>query len=601
MLNMFKKTFKFKLILILPALIFCSSLFAASCHDDDDNYEDTEHFLYKGIECCCCYKHCLCFGLSIGNESYCFPKDKPEHLKDKANLVWHEFMKGILRAKLEAQFSYTEKELKYLIYDVYGKWGDEEREVHFLSEYLDIIQKLKEKFNNDRVRSIKFYNDLYNSGKEKDKKDKHVKEAEERYKNGCQVLEQLPSQIISLYKDMISKCPHKSFLTIYNRGLLRSMEGDWEGALNDIRLVIDSNKLKNDIVSSKICQKLGEACIELNLFIEAIDSLDKAINKAPENKEAYFFRAAAYFEIGNFEEALNDYLMSDKGKSFAKTIKAPKGFKQSLLENLCIGMQEGSVEFCPSLCNSIFGLSTCIWAAHPLNPQVLDNAKEFSEVCYEAAKIIINTSKNIDWEQIDQSIAESLKNLDNLNNEKKGEVIGHTIGKYGVEIIGQAIMCLGAAKGIELSTSTYTTLQKIKNLNRACNLESMALSNANKESMIASACQHSVKRESFFKNSKIIKDLQSKHMKGAHNFEPMKSEWVHPDPQGLLTKFSGTGMPIKNEHYSVPGYKERVDFEEIIGYYTTKKDPNLKLPTTKGIIHYSKKGAHIVPSHPEGY
>jgi len=30
------------------------------------------------------------------------------------------------------------------------------------------------------------------------------------------------------------------------------------------------------------------------------------------------------------------------------------------------------------------------------------------------------------------------------------------------------------------------------------------------------------------------------------------------------------------------------------------KNPDIKLPTTKGTIRYSKKGAHIVPSHPDG-
>lgn len=44
--------------------------------------------------------------------------------------------------------------------------------------------------------------------------------------------------------------------------------------------------------------------------------------------------------------------------------------------------------------------------------------------------------------------------------------------------------------------------------------------------------------------------------------------------------------------------KERVDFERVIGYY--KDDSTGKsYPTTMGIIHYSKSGAHIVPSKPK--
>jgi hypothetical protein len=64
--------------------------------------------------------------------------------------------------------------------------------------------------------------------------------------------------------------------------------------------------------------------------------------------------------------------------------------------------------------------------------------------------------------------------------------------------------------------------------------------------------------------------------------------------------FAGKGKPIDKKLAGEPGYKERVDFGEHIGYYVHEEDPNIKLPTTKGIIHYSKRGAHIVPSHPDG-
>lgn len=49
----------------------------------------------------------------------------------------------------------------------------------------------------------------------------------------------------------------------------------------------------------------------------------------------------------------------------------------------------------------------------------------------------------------------------------------------------------------------------------------------------------------------------------------------------------------------LPGYKEKVDFGEIIGFYIDEAGIE-KLPTTKGVIHYSRKGAHIVPAYPEG-
>lgn len=78
---------------------------------------------------------------------------------------------------------------------------------------------------------------------------------------------------------------------------------------------------------------------------------------------------------------------------------------------------------------------------------------------------------------------------------------------------------------------------------------------------------------------------------------PGKSEFTHPDPQHLVDNFAGTGQPANNVPRGQPGFKERVDFGQIIGNYV---DPSTgeKLPTTKGIIHYSKAGVHIVPARP---
>ncbi len=55
---------------------------------------------------------------------------------------------------------------------------------------------------------------------------------------------------------------------------------------------------------------------------------------------------------------------------------------------------------------------------------------------------------------------------------------------------------------------------------------------------------------------------------------------------------------INNECQSTPVYRERVDFKELIGYYIQKQNPTIQFPTTEGIIHYGKGGAHIIPACP---
>jgi len=60
---------------------------------------------------------------------------------------------------------------------------------------------------------------------------------------------------------------------------------------------------------------------------------------------------------------------------------------------------------------------------------------------------------------------------------------------------------------------------------------------------------------------------------------------------GLLDDFAGKGQPVGNVPRGQPGFKERVDFGQVIGEINGQ-------PTTKGIIHYSKDGAHLVPANP---
>ncbi|MDU5634688.1 polymorphic toxin type 50 domain-containing protein [Kluyvera cryocrescens] len=68
---------------------------------------------------------------------------------------------------------------------------------------------------------------------------------------------------------------------------------------------------------------------------------------------------------------------------------------------------------------------------------------------------------------------------------------------------------------------------------------------------------------------------------------------------------AGTGRPIyetmiNGKKYSIVGLagsKERIDFGKPIGNFVDR-DTGLSVPTTKGIVHYGKDGAHIVPARP---
>ena len=96
----------------------------------------------------------------------------------------------------------------------------------------------------------------------------------------------------------------------------------------------------------------------------------------------------------------------------------------------------------------------------------------------------------------------------------------------------------------------------------------------------------------------IDEDKQGKHIEGHKNYGPGRSTVDHPDLQGLVDKHAGSGVQVGPTERGMPGFKERVDFGEEIGTFKskeTKEEPR----TTKGIIHYDKKGkVHVVPARP---
>lgn len=78
---------------------------------------------------------------------------------------------------------------------------------------------------------------------------------------------------------------------------------------NDIVFFADmAKKNPNDIDANKIALKnTGDALMEKKQFIEAIEKFNQALGKDIKYEQAYLGRAFAYFQLGRYQEAINDY------------------------------------------------------------------------------------------------------------------------------------------------------------------------------------------------------------------------------------------------------------------------------------------------------
>lgn len=397
---------------------------------------------------------------------------------------------------------------------------------------------------------------------------------------------------VIFYEKCLGK--HRNLRTLHDYGMLAYLNNNFDKSMElTSRLLEYAEELnKLDELSSEVYTNLGSFCIEAMSYSKAIDYLTKAIKKDPENKEAYFNRALAYFETGQFDEAIEDYLLSDRGEGVVKSYAiVSEEFSQAFLSSLGEGIIEGLKEFVPNLLNSIHGLHNAAWYAqnHPL-----EASQRVINASYEVGVCMVDYCKDLDWDKIDDHVTE-LKNLaerfNQLSETEKGQLLGSLIGKYGIDIF------IGT-KGCKF----IAAYRDLRNANRICNLETMVISQANKEAMAASAMKHAAERQAYLKRIKIHWDRQNKHVPGTHNYMNGRGTITlnSSELEILVKEHVGTGQRVIGE-FGEAGFIERVDFGKIIGEYALEVEGGATkyIPTTKGIIKYAKNGlVHVIPSDP---
>jgi len=550
-------------------------------------YDDGESvYMYDGIPGCGCYCHCECFSHYVSDkQDGGFPDEKKCHYLFEEDKVWHVFMRKFLTAlKAGPYFSRDKLSVESMV-----KSSNACGYLCLLSEYLNAASKLEKRIELARIELIEWNKELYKSPKDLQKLKEKIKNLNRQADDAFHILSSIPGEIIPIYKELIASCFHDgsyNMVTVYNRGLIALSEGNIEESLSDILSYIDLAKKnqKENLLTSEVFQKQGESFLEVGLYHQAIEALSSAISKDPNNFEAYFHRSAAYFEIGDFESSLSDYIYSKNSDYFVPYKLAPNefidAFSEAAIHNAC----DAAIDFLPSLCNTAYGLGECLWVfgEHPT-----DSIRNLASTGYEIAEHVVDYLKNVDGEQLQEyanELVELYENFSDLTDREKGELIGSAVGKYGVDIFAGA----ATVKGV----SAY---KKLKEANRICTLESMATSASSKKEIVSKGLQQYSERCKFFENSKIHWGRQNKHIPGKHNYQEGKSIFEHQNPDDLIKKYAGTGT-LKRGEIGKPGYQEVIDFKEHIGVWKNKVDSR---PTTKGTIHYSKNGAHIVPEHPD--
>lgn len=395
------------------------------------------------------------------------------------------------------------------------------------------------------------------------------------------------TKIDSIYKTILNRCirMHQWTGTYYERGFLHFHLGEIPDSLDDIKTFIDRTD-PEDLPSETFLTK-GQIESEAGLYQEAVISLSAAIEKNPQNSAAYFERAAAYFELENFDLSLKDYLASGiKPQPLSSEDLIP--FSLGLTKGILKGGVRAGEEFIPNLYHSLQGLSEGLWALAKDPVQV---SKEFVQAAEACADYVRTHTPQETLTKLVPELQELINGWDTLGNEQRGEIIGNVIGSYGVEIF--------AGAGI---TKVMKAYRELKMADRMLTFEAMAKSETNKSLLKLEAAARAKTRKEVLQhgNLKVLPDRQGKHLVNHKNYQLKRNRSIvadHNDLQEIANELAGTGIRDSNALPGRPGYKEIVNVKKFFGWVVNPKTGE-KTETTWAKIHYSKDGIHFVPTLP---
>ncbi|HSX04019.1 MAG TPA: polymorphic toxin type 50 domain-containing protein [Rhabdochlamydiaceae bacterium] len=382
---------------------------------------------------------------------------------------------------------------------------------------------------------------------------------------------------------------HANSVAHFDRSFFYYLDGDIFDALGQINKAFDKSKsLDFEQIKESALHLKAQTELEAGLFADAVISLTELIEQYPERKTSYIDRAGAYFELGEFDLCVKDFIASDfKPENSITNSHALFTFSLGITKGLLAGGIQAGAEFIPSLLSTMHGLSHGLWvfAQDPIQVSV-----SFIEAAKSCVDLIRSQTSDENVQLFVPELKELYENGETIKEERKGEIIGQVISKYGVEIF--------AGVGISKAMTTYRNLKKANDL---LTLQAIASSKQNKSAVIAQAIKrYQIKNEVRKRaNLKIHEGKQGKHIEKHKNFESERNRSIleHNNPERLIKKFAGTGQRAFGEIPGAPGHKEIVNFNEFIGY-AVYRETGERVATSWGTIHYAKDGLHIVPTFP---
>lgn len=355
---------------------------------------------------------------------------------------------------------------------------------------------------------------------------------------GQKIISETQDKFLNCLEKTCLKCKeeHENPRAHYEVGCLNFTKGRYQESLDEIAVLIAKANKKKQPLSAEVYFYKGASESELGLYHDAILSLEQALLKKPQDESIYFERAAAYFERGQFDKSITDYLASGAKQETMEGVSISVDFASGLAKGIKKGIQEEFDQMLPAWAPI---MSVGLWALAN-NPSPSAKFVTGALACVAAAGVYFTADEMV------TELRELVTNWGQLSESERGVLTGYVIGKYGIEVFA----CYGIAKGME-------SYSKLKKANSAMTFNVMLTDEAT-----ASAIRARYKSIEKLKNDQEF--IQKSFLKKPYPEHEIRETvrklgYILPErpkgiPSNFVTEYSNKGCGITYRDPAKPAY-----------------------------------------------
>lgn len=283
-------------------------------------------------------------------------------------------------------------------------------------------------------------------------------------------------------------------------------------------------------------QMRGEDALVLGNYHQAVHDLGRAIAINPADSLSYLERGAAHFELGEYDQSLEDY------QRFTSQVQTTVSYPE-----FCLGFAKGLPK---GVYESGKGalLFLVDFVKHPI---------QTSKQAFNSVSTLVDLVRRDEWGSIAEALAPEVHQLimqwDTLPSDRRGELVGYVIGKHGADILLPGALAKVASKSVKSAEELVAVCKNFQLTQETLLLEAAAgIGNGVKiaEVIEASRKTTSLAEELGFTAREVgqLKQagkLETTIAKRAEHLSPLMQESIalHKKAQDVLSPYVKKPMP----------------------------------------------------------